>query len=227
MNSPTIKQPIARYLDHAVLKPELTQAEAAEQIQVGIDHQVISVCVRPSDIAMAQRLCAGTSTDVSCVLNFPHGTALSASKTAEAELYIELGVREIDMVVNYGLLRCGLWVQALEDMRAVTSVARPAGVGVKVILETAMLDEPQIEQATRLAIEAEADFVKTSTGFSAGGATESAVATMLSAADGRIGVKASGGVRDRTTAERYLAMGCTRLGVGAASTPIICGEGGS
>lgn len=227
MRPPKTEQPIARYLDHAVLKPELTQQEALEQIQVGIDHEVISVCVRPCDIAMAQRLCAGTSTEVSCVLNFPHGTGLAASKTAEAELYLELGVREIDMVVNYGLLRSGLWQQALQDMRAVTAVAKPAGVGVKVILETVMLSTAQIEKATRLAIEAEADFVKTSTGFGGGGASEMAVAAMVRAAEGRIGVKASGGVRDRATAERFLAMGCTRLGVGAASTPVICAGGGT
>lgn len=214
--------PIARYLDHAVLKPELTQEEAEAQIRIGVAHNVRTVCVRPADIPLARGLCRGTDVELCCVLDFPHGCNLSALKTIEAHNYVSLGVREIDMVVNYGMIRSGLWNAVRDDIRAVSSVTRRAGVVLKVILETSALTVPQIEKATLFAIEAEAEFVKTSTGFGANGATDEAVEAMLRAADGRIGVKASGGIRDRAAAEHFLALGCTRLGVGAASTPLIC-----
>lgn len=218
-----MSQSIARYLDHAVLKPEMTRADAIGQIRLGIEFNVRTVCVRPADIALAMRLCAGTETEVSCVLAFPHGDALSGSKRDEAMRYVDLGVAEIDMVVNYGFIRSGLWDELYDDIRAVAGIAESAGVKVKTIFETSVLTRDEIARATEVAIAARADFVKTSTGFASGGATEEAVAAMLRAAGGRIGVKASGGIRDRGSAERYLAMGVARLGVGSASTPVICG----
>lgn len=215
-------EPIHRYLDHAVLKPELSRDEAATQIRVGIEYNVRTVCVRPADIPLALKLCAGTDTDVSCVLSFPHGCDLITTKIVEARQYVDLGVREIDMVVNYGRVRSGLWDEVHEDIQAISTVTRPADVLLKVILETSALSVAQIERVTQIAVEAGADFVKTSTGFSDGGATDEAVTAMVRAAAGRIGVKASGGIRDRAAAEHFLALGCTRLGVGAASTPVIC-----
>lgn len=215
-------EPINRYIDHAVLKPGTTASEARREIQLGIDYQVRTVCVRPADIELARSLTAGSKTEVSCVLAFPHGSALSASKADEARRYVDLQVAEIDMVVNYGLIRSGAWDDLGTDIRSVTEIARPAGVKVKAILETAALDREQIIRATVVAIEAEADFVKTSTGFGDGGASEQAVAAMLEAAAGRIEVKASGGIRDRRTAERFIEMGCSRLGVGSGTTPALC-----
>lgn len=214
---------INRYLDHAVLKPEMTQAEAAAEIGLGIRYNVRTVCVRPADIGLAKELCAGSETDVCCVLAFPHGTALSASKAQEAGQYLALGVSEIDMVVNYGLILSGEWKRVQEDIESVTRLTRPAGVPLKVILETSTLQEEHIIRATEIAVEAGADFVKTSTGFSSGGATDEAVKAMLAAAKGRIQVKASGGIRDFQRAEYLIGLGCTRLGVGSSSTPVICG----
>jgi len=216
--------PIARTLDHAVLKPELNRADAEAEMRVGIAYGVRTICVRPCDIELAVTLCHGTETEVSCVLAFPHGTALSAGKAEEARHYVHLGVREIDMVVNYSFIRSGLWREVEEDIRAVTAVARPAGVLVKAILETSTLHPAEIARATEAAVAAEADFVKTSTGFANGSATEEAVRIMLDTAAGRIAVKPSGGIRDRERAEVFLAMGATRLGVGSSSTPIICGQ---
>lgn len=213
---------IERYLDHAVLKPEMTRDEAIEQMRIGVDHNVRTICVRPADIPLALELCRGTETEVSCVLAFPHGAALSASKADEAKRYVELGVAEIDMVVNYGFIRSGLWNELEVDIRAVTDVARPAGTRVKTIFETAALTLDQVARATETAIAAQADFVKTSTGFGEAGATEEAVRAMLDTAAGRIGVKPSGGIRDRERAEMFVAMGATRLGVGSTSTPAIC-----
>lgn len=214
--------PICRTIDHAVLKPERTQDDARREMQLGVHYNVRTICVRPADIELATSIAAGTDTAVSCVLAFPHGDILPASKSDEARRYMELGVAEIDMVVNYGLIRSGRWDRVEEDIRAVTSIARPAGVLVKTIFETCFLTEEQIVRATEAAVAAKADFVKTSTGFGEGGATVEAVRTMLNTAAGRIGVKASGGIRDRPTAEMYIAMGVARLGVGSTTTPVLC-----
>jgi deoxyribose-phosphate aldolase len=215
-------EPINRYLDHAVLKPTFMPDEARREMLVGINYDVRTICVRPADIPLAVELTAGTTTEVSCVLAFPHGTALPASKADEARRYVDLGVAEIDMVVNYGLIRAGAWDSLGEDIRGVTDVAAPAGVKVKTIFETASLELAAIARATEVAVEAGADFVKTSTGFGEGGATEQAVQAMLDAAAGRVGVKPSGGIRDRARAEMFIAMGATRLGVGSTTTPVLC-----
>ncbi len=220
------REPIGRYLDHAVLKPECNRVEAEREMRVGLAYRVRTLCVRPCDLAAAVALCRGTDTDPGVVLAFPHGTALPASKADEARRYAAAGAAEIDMVANVGLIRSGLWDEVLADFRAVADVTRPAGVKLKIILETCSLAAPEIARATQAAVDAGADWVKTSTGFAAGGATEEAVGAMLAAAAGRIGVKASGGIRDRARAERFLDMGCTRLGVGSSTTPVLCGGGG-
>jgi deoxyribose-phosphate aldolase len=213
-----------RYLDHAVLKPEMTREEAAKAIQLGIDYRVKTVCVKPCDIDMAVDMCKGTETEVSCVLAFPHGSTLSEVKAIEAEYYIKKGVHEIDMVVNYGYIRSGLWEQVYEDIKAVSDVTIPKKVPLKVILETSQLTDNEIAKATECAIRAGADFVKTSTGFYGSGATFEAVKTMLDASGGRIKVKASGGIRNAEQAKAFLDMGVQRLGNGFSSTPVICGD---
>ncbi|MFW5689887.1 MAG: deoxyribose-phosphate aldolase [Spirochaetota bacterium] len=218
---------IHRYLDHAVLKPELSRAEAREAIRLGIDYKVRTVCVRPSDIELAAEMCKGTETEVSCVLAFPHGCTTSAVKAAEAKEYISAGTNEIDMVVNFGYVRSAMWDEVVADIRAVTDVAKPHGIPVKVIFETAYLTTDEITRTTECAIQANADFVKTSTGFAGEGATEEGVRAMVEAAQGRIEVKASGGIRDRATAERFVKLGVTRIGNGFSSTKAICEGAGS
>ncbi|MBN1249568.1 MAG: deoxyribose-phosphate aldolase [Anaerolineae bacterium] len=213
---------INRYLDHAVLKPEMTRQEAIDAIQLGIDYNVRTVCVRPCDIELAATICAGTETEVSCVLAFPHGCTSNLVKSDEARRYIAAGTDEIDMVVNFGFVRSGLWDYVVADIRAVTDIAKPAGVLVKVIFETSYLTLDQITRTTECAIEAGADFVKTSTGFGGEGATVEGVQAMLDAARGRIKVKPSGGIRDRARAEMFVAMGAMRIGNGYSSTPKIC-----
>jgi deoxyribose-phosphate aldolase len=216
-------QPINRYLDHAVLVPQMTREEAVASIQLGIDHHVKTVCVRPCDIDLAVKMCQGTQTEVSCVLGFPHGTHCSESKRAEALLYCEKGVAEIDMVANYGWIRSGLWDDVCTDIKSVVGVAKAHKVLVKVIFETSQLTLEQIAKATEISIEAGADFVKTSTGFNGEGATEDGVACMLKTAKGRIKVKPSGGIRDAARAMMFVNMGAERLGVNGTSTPAICG----
>jgi len=208
---------VARMLDHAVLKPELTAADLARQARMCIDRGVGCLCVRSCDVAAAARLVAGTPVVVAAVIGFPHGAQRPEVKALEARLAIADGARELDMVLNVGALRSGDQAAVRSDIAAVVAEARPHGALVKVILETCFLSPGQIATACRLAEQAGADFVKTSTGFGAGGATPEAVRTMLDAVGGRLGVKASGGIRTWEEAVRYLDMGCTRLGVGDAA----------
>lgn len=216
-------QDINRYLDHAILKPEMTRQEVIDAIQLGIDYKVRTVCVRPCDIELAVAMCKGTETEVSCTLAFPHGCTMSAVKAEEARHYVAAGIHEIDMVANYGFIRSGLWDEVTADIRAVVEVSKPAGVPVKVIFETAWLTLGEIKRTVQYAIDAGADFVKTSTGFNGEGATVEQVQAMLDAAQGRIKVKPSGGIRDRARAELFIAMGAQRLGNGYTSTAAICG----
>ncbi|MCL2866464.1 MAG: deoxyribose-phosphate aldolase [Clostridia bacterium] len=217
---------INRYLDHAVLKPQMTEQEVREAIQLGIDYKVLNVCVRPCDIALAMEMCKGTQTGVICVLDFPHGDAPAAAKEALAKQYADMGVHEIDMVLNYGYLRSGLYDQVLDGIKRVVRQAHAKQVLVKVIFESGALNTAEIQKGVALCIEAGADFVKTSTGFGEGSATVESVRTMLEAANGKIKVKPSGGIRSFETAKMYVEMGTERLGVGSAATPVICdGEG--
>ncbi len=219
---------IARYIDHAVLKPELSRDEAVEAIKSGIFFGVKTVCVRPSDIETAISLCTGSQTEVSCVLAFPHGCVPAEVKAFEASQYVAKGVAEVDMVANYGFIRSGLWKEVLADISAVREATAKAGVLLKVIFETCTLTLDEIARATEIAIEAGADYVKTSTGFHSQGATQEAVSAMLKASAGRIRVKASGGIRDFEQARRYVEMGCDRLGVGYTTTSVLVkGQGKS
>ncbi|MFW6292686.1 MAG: deoxyribose-phosphate aldolase [Spirochaetota bacterium] len=218
---------INRYLDHAVLKPELTRDESKAAIELGIDYKVRTVCVRPCDIELAASMCKGTDSEVSCVLAFPHGCTSSEVKAGEAKAYIAAGTNEIDMVVNFGFVRSGMWDEVVADIRAVTDVAKPEGVLVKVIFETAYLTVDEIRRTTECAITANADFVKTSTGFASEGATEEAVRAMVETAAGRVSVKPSGGIRDRERAEFFIGLGAKRIGNGFSSTEAICSGAGS
>jgi len=213
---------VAKALDHAVLKPELTAADLAKQAAMCGDRGVGCLCVRSCDVAEAARLVAGGPVVVAAVIGFPHGAVRPEIKALEARLAIADGARELDMVINVGALKSGRETLVRDDIAAVVAEAKPAGVLVKVILETCSLTPDEIRVACRLAAEAGADFVKTSTGFgvkSGGptGATPEAVRIMLDAVGGRLQVKASGGIRTWADAVAYLDMGCTRLGVGDAA----------
>lgn len=217
---------ICRYLDTAVLKPGMTRKEAIEAITEAVAFKSKTVCVRPCDIDLARELSKGSETEVSVVLSFPHGCGLSEIKALEAKAYIERGVSEIDMVANYGFIRSGEWGLVESDIRAVVEVCKPAGVALKVIVESTELTLDEVKGATEAAIRAGADFVKTSTGFASGGASEEAVKMMLETSAGRIKVKPSGGIRDYDRAKMFVDMGVDRLGIGVSSCKAIC-EGGT
>jgi deoxyribose-phosphate aldolase len=213
---------VAKTLDHAVLKPEFTRADLALHARMCVERGVGCLCVRSSDVAEAARLLAGSPVVVASVIGFPHGGQRPEVKALEARLAIADGGRELDMVMNIGLVRSGDAEAVEADIAAVVAEARPHGVLVKVILETCYLTPAEIAAACRIAERAGADFVKTSTGFgmpASGpiGATPAAVRIMLDTVGGRLQVKASGGIRTWDDAVMYLDMGCTRLGVGDAA----------
>lgn len=213
---------VARVLDHAVLKPEYSAADLGQHAAMCVDRGVGCLCVRSADVAEAVRLVAGSPVVVAAVIGFPHGAVRPEVKALEARLAIADGARELDMVLNVGALKSGRHDLVRDDIAAVVAEAKPAGGIVKVILETCYLTPDEIRTACRLAEEAGADFVKTSTGFGVKasgptGATPEAVRIMLDAVGGRLEVKASGGIRTWDDAVAYLDMGCTRLGVGDAA----------
>ena len=217
---------ISRYIDHAILKPGMTRDEIVDAVKLGIELDVFSVCMQPRDVKLACELCKGTNTHVGSVIDFPHGAAGAEAKRAISEFALSQGAEELDMVMNYSAARSGLWDVVLEEIKAVVEAGHAKNAVVKVIFETSELNEEQIRKAVDVSIEAGADYVKTSTGFTSVGATEEAVAAMVDQAKGRIKVKASGGIRDYAGAKKFVDMGVERLGIGCTgSKPVCTGEG--
>jgi len=210
------KEFVAKRMDHAVLKPAMTDADIRKNAAMCAAKGVGNLCVRPTDAALAANLVKGSDTTVSVVIGFPHGANRSEVKALEAKLAIEDGADELDMVMNIGKFLSGEHEYVRKDIEAVVAVAKPKGVLVKVIQESCLLTLEQVARACEIAIAAGADFVKTSTGFNGDGATVEQVATMLKTCAGRAKVKPSGGIRDWERAVMFLTMGANRLGVGSA-----------
>lgn len=216
------RRKVAATIDHAALKPTMTDRDIIENCELGKRYQVASVCVRPSDAALTARELAGSGVIPSMVVGFPHGANRPEVKALEARLGIEDGMKELDMVMNIGKFLSGDegWVR--RDIEGVVAEARKAGdVTVKVILETCYLTAEQIVRACEIARDAGADYVKTSTGFGDGPATPEAVATMVRAVGRVMGVKASGGVRSYEVACGFLDQGCRRLGSAGGTAAIL------
>jgi len=216
------KKAVASTIDHAALKPNMTDQDIIDACALGKQLSVASVCVRPSDVALATRELAGTDVVPSVVIGFPHGAHRPETKALEAKLAIQDGAKELDMVMNIGKFLTGDegWVR--RDIEAVVAEARAAGdVHVKVILETCYLTPEQIARACELSREAGAQFVKTSTGFGDGPATPEAIGVMVKTVGDQLGVKASGGVRSYETAVGFLEQGCTRLGSAGGTKAIV------
>jgi deoxyribose-phosphate aldolase len=206
---------VAKVIDHAVLKPEATNADVMSHAAMCKKLGVGNLCVRPCDVALAARELVDCETTVGAVIGFPHGSNRSETKALEARLAIEDGADELDMVMNIGRFLTGDTVTVQKDIEAVVAEAKPTQVPVKVILETCLLTLEQVAQACRLAQAAGADYVKTSTGFSNGGATPEVIDVMINTVGATMKIKASGGIRSWETAVSYLDQGCSRLGVGS------------
>ncbi|MFL6206342.1 MAG: deoxyribose-phosphate aldolase [Acidimicrobiales bacterium] len=203
---------LAARIDHTLLTPEATADDVVALCQEATDLGVAAVCVSPSHLPITEGLGPGIA--VATVIGFPSGAHQPAVKAHEAEVAVDAGATEIDMVVNLGLVKAAEWLAAGDDVAAVREAA--PSVLLKVIVESACLTESELVEVCRVAEEAGADYVKTSTGFHpAGGASIDAVSVMHATVGGRLGIKASGGIRDAATALAMLEAGATRLGCSA------------
>jgi deoxyribose-phosphate aldolase len=210
----TVEQ-VAKMIDHALLRPELTVADIRQGCELAAKYQVISVCVRPSDVPLAVEQLAGTGVLVGTVIGFPHGSIATEIKAAETALAVRQGAAEADMVLNIGWLRSGKLAEVEADIRAVVEAAGSAPV--KVILENAYLSDEQKVAGCQAAERAGAAFVKTSTGFAPTGATLADVVLMRAAVSPHIEVKASGGVKTLDQLLEMATAGVTRFGASATA----------
>lgn len=212
---------LAPLIDHTLLKPQAWAGEVDQLCDEAQAHGFASVCVNPLWVPRAARRLQGSVVRVCTVVGFPLGATTRRSKAEEAREAMAGGAREIDMVLALGLAKSGDWEGVRQDCRAVREAT--SGAVLKVILETCLLTDEEKVEACRVAAEEGLDFVKTSTGFSSGGATEADVALMRETVGSRCGVKASGGIRDYTGALRMVLAGATRLGL-SSSLAVVAGE---
>ena len=206
---------IASLIDHTILKPEACADEVRKICREAREYEFASACVNPYWVPLAAAELAGSPVKVCTVIGFPLGANATIIKVAEAENAIRSGAQEIDMVMNVGELRGGNFLAVRNDIKAVVDVCHRAGAIVKVIIETALLDDRQKVTACSLAKIANADFVKTSTGFGPGGATPDDVALMRMTVGAEMGVKASGGIRTLDDLRAMTAAGANRIGASA------------
>lgn len=207
---------IASLIDHTLLRPDATRDEIVKVCQEARQHSFASVCVNPYWVPVVAAELAGSKVKVCTVVGFPLGATPTASKIAEAETAIRAGAQEVDMVLNIGALRSGDTDTVRADIAGVAAACHRHGAILKVILETALLDDNQKVTACSLAKQANADFVKTSTGFAKSGATAHDVALMRAAVGPDIGVKASGGIRTLADLKTMAAAGASRIGASAS-----------
>ena len=207
-----------KLFDHTILKAHATREMVERVCREAREHHFMSVCVNSYYTGFVADELQGSDVRVCTVVGFPLGQMSTKAKAAEARIAVEDGADEIDMVINVGALKGGDDAVVFEDIRAVRKACE--GKVLKVIIETCLLNEEEKVRACRLAMEAKADFVKTSTGFSTGGATKEDVALMRKTVGDTMGVKASGGIRDKEKAVEMLEAGADRLGTSA--TIAIC-----
>lgn len=205
-----------KYIDHTLLKAEATEDDIRKLCAEAREYGFYAVCVNSSYVSLARKELEGSDVKVAAVVGFPLGAAHTAAKAAEAEIAVSEGADEIDMVIHIGCLKSGRYEYVLSDIKAVTEAARKGGAIVKVILETGMLTDDEIVKACRLSREANAAFVKTSTGFLCEGASAKHVRLMKAAVGEAMKVKASGGIRDRAKAMEMIEAGADRIGASAS-----------
>lgn len=218
VKTPTEMDQIARLIDHTLLKPDATREQIVALCEEARSYHFASVCVNPTHVQLcAELLHDAPDVAVCTVVGFPLGASLPEVKAFEAEQAIDQGAKEVDMVQNVGALKSGDVDLVRRDIAAVVGVAHAHDALCKVILETGLLTESEKELACRLAQEAGADFVKTSTGFGPGGATAEDIALMRRTVGPEMGVKASGGVRSFADLQQMVAAGATRIGASAGA----------
>ncbi|HUD22936.1 MAG TPA: deoxyribose-phosphate aldolase [Acidobacteriaceae bacterium] len=210
---------LAAVIDHTLLKPEATRAQVIRLCHEAAEHRFACAMVNPAWVACAADTLAGTGIPVGVVIGFPLGASLAASKRDEAARVLKLGAHDLDMVINIGLLKSATkpdYDAIKQEIHSIVELAHSAGAIVKVILETCLLTFEEKLRASELALIAGADFIKTSTGFSSGGATIDDITLMRGVVGSRAGVKASGGIRSLADASAMLHAGASRIGASAS-----------
>jgi deoxyribose-phosphate aldolase len=202
---------IASMIDHTLLKADATKEQIEKLCQEAREHQFFSVCVNPVWVKTSKELLSGSGVKVCTVIGFPLGATTSETKAFETKNAIDNGAEEVDMVINIGALKDKNYQLVENDIRAVVDAAKGKAL-TKVIIETSLLTKEEKVRACELAVKAGADFVKTSTGFSTGGATIEDIAIMRQTVGPKMGVKASGGVRNTEDAQKMIEAGATRIG---------------
>ncbi|MBO0472115.1 deoxyribose-phosphate aldolase [Enterococcus ureasiticus] len=205
---------VNQMIDHTILKADAKEEDVLRIVEEAKKYEFFSVCINPCWVAIAKEHLAGTSVDVCTVIGFPLGANTSEVKAYEATDAINNGATEVDMVINVGALKSKQYKKVLKDIQAVVDAAKGKAL-VKVIIETALLTDEEKVKVCELAKEAGADFVKTSTGFSTGGATVADVKLMRETVGPDMGVKASGGIHNEAEAVAMIEAGATRIGTSA------------
>ncbi len=206
---------LAKMIDHTILKPEATEQQIHKLCNEAIENGFGAVCVNACWVKTCVRLLEGSEVKVAVVVGFPLGATTSAAKRAEAAEALKSGAKELDMVLNIGQLKSGLLDAVKKDIQGLARLAHRHGALLKVILETCLLSDEEKVIACKLSMQAGADFVKTSTGFSTGGATVEDVQLMRETVGPKLGVKASGGIRSYEDAIKMVKAGANRIGCSA------------
>ena len=210
-----MEQNLASYMDHTILKPETTKEEVKKLCEEAKQYGFASVCVNSYYVPFVKQQLAGSEVATCCVVGFPLGAMSTKAKAYETKVSVEDGATEVDMVINIGALKDQEYQLVKEDIEAVVAATKGNAL-VKVIIETCLLTQEEIKIACQLAVEAKADFVKTSTGFSTRGAKKEDVALMKETVGTKAKVKASGGIRSKETAMEMIAAGADRIGTSNA-----------
>ena len=213
---------IASFIDHTLLNPDADSNMIRNLCNEAIKYGFYAVCVNPIHVSLCKEILKGSNVNIATVIGFPLGATTSKTKEYEAKEAIENGANELDMVINIAALKDKNYDMVRKDIQQVVDVAKPNAI-VKVIIETGLLEEEEKIFACKLAKEAGADFVKTSTGFSSSGARVSDIELMKSTV-GDLGIKASGGIRDYERAIKMIEAGATRIGA-SSSVKIVCKRG--
>jgi deoxyribose-phosphate aldolase len=203
---------VARLIDHSLLHPTMTDAQLEAGCRSAAEWEVASVCVKPYFVAQARTLLKESEVHAGTTVGFPHGGHAISVKVAEARTALGQGAQELDMVVNIGKVKSGDWGYLEDEVSAVVAAGHESGALVKVIFENCYLADEEKRQLARISREAGADFIKTSTGYGTGGATEEDLRLMLEEAGEHMGVKAAGGIRAYPQVARLREMGVRRIG---------------
>lgn len=213
---------LAKYIDHTILKADATEEQVKQLCAEAREYNFASICVNTGYTSLVAEELKGTDVKTCVVVGFPLGATTKETKAFETKQAIELGADEVDMVINVGYLKSGKFDEVKEDIKAVVDAAAGKAI-VKVIIEACLLTDEEKVKVCEMSKEVGADFVKTSTGFSTGGATAEDIALMRKTVGPDMGVKASGGVRSKEDAEKMIEAGASRIGA-SASIAIVKGE---